>query len=94
VIQVADGAMHLKAKIRGGRPQVLNHLINNTLQDMNVIDTKRIFVTHSEDYEESIWIKNKLVELNKFQQVLVTSASCVISSHCGPKTIGIIYSKK
>jgi DegV family protein with EDD domain len=94
VIQVADGSMYPAAKIRGGRPQVLNHLIDSVLNKLETIDPKRIFVTHSESERDALWLKNKLLEAHRFEQIIITSAGCVISSHCGPKTVGILYLKK
>ena len=94
VIEVTGGSMHMAAKIRGGRQQVLNHMLNDTISNLHNIDPRRVFVTHSEDTDEAVWIKNKLAELNKFKEILITDASCVISSHCGPKTVGILYLKK
>jgi DegV family protein with EDD domain len=90
IIEVSDGSMHLTAKIRGSRQNVLNRLVNDTTQNLSVMDHRRIFITHSESDEDAVWIKKQLEGLNKFKEVLITNASCVISSHCGPKTIGII----
>ena len=85
IIKVDNGSMRLVAKIRGGRQQVLNHLIDDAVKSIGDIELKRVFITHSESGEEALWVKNKLSELGKFDQVLITEASCVISSHCGPK---------
>lgn len=94
VIQVADGSMYPAAKVRGGRQQVLNHLVNDTLDKLESIDPKRIFITHSDSDEDALWIQNKLAGIPQFEQINITRAGCVISSHCGPKTVGILYLKK
>lgn len=93
IIEVEDGSMHLAAKIRGGRQNVLNRLVNDTIQNMSQLDTRRVFITHSESDEDAAWVKNQLSGLNRFNEVIITNASCVICSHCGPKTIGIIRMK-
>ena len=36
-------------------------------------------------------IKRYLEELNYFKEILITRAGCVISSHCGPGTLGVLY---
>jgi DegV family protein with EDD domain len=94
IIKVDNGSMRLAEKIRGGRQQVLNHLVDNAVKNSGDIDPRRIFITHSESGDEALWVTNKLLELGKFDQVLITEASCVISSHCGPKTVGILYIRK
>jgi len=33
-------------------------------------------------------------ELHPFREVLVTSAGCTVSSHCGPECIGVLFFKK
>ena len=94
VIQVTDGSMHLAAKIRGSRQQVLNFLVSHAQEKADEAAPERVFITHTGCDDDALWIKNKLAELNVFQQILITNASCVISSHCGPNTIGILFMDK
>lgn len=52
----------------------------------------RVFITHSGSSEETVnAIKRYLEELNYFKEILITRAGCVISSHCGPGTLGVLY---
>lgn len=52
----------------------------------------RVFITHSGSSEETIaMVKSYVDELNYFKEVLITRAGCVISSHCGPGTLGVLY---
>jgi len=94
IIQVTDGSMHLASKIRGNRQIVLRRLVKDAVDNLGSINPERVFVTHCESAEDAAWIKTQLVEKNTFKQTLITNASCVISSHCGPKTVGIIYLEK
>jgi DegV family protein with EDD domain len=94
VIQVENGSMRLAAKVRGGRQQVLNHLLNNSVKAIDNIDPKRVFVTHSEAEDDAKWLKNKLSELPELKEVIISEAGCVISTHCGPRTVGILYLRK
>jgi len=51
-----------------------------------------VFITHSGSSEETIaMVKSYVDELNYFKEVLITRAGCVISSHCGPGTLGVLY---
>jgi DegV family protein with EDD domain len=91
IIKVADGSMHMAAKIRGNRQMVLRNLIKDFMNNKNSVNRERIFVTHTESIEDAAKIKAHIEELNIIKKIYVTNASCVIASHCGPKTIGIIY---
>jgi|WetSurMetagenome_2_1015567.scaffolds.fasta_scaffold02631_7 DegV family protein with EDD domain len=91
VIKVDVGAMHVAAKIRGNRQMVLRRLVKDTEDNMDNLSRERIFITHCNSAGDAAWIKTQLIEMNKIKEILVTDASCVISSHCGPGTIGIIY---
>jgi len=54
--------------------------------------TDRVFLTHSGCTEEIIEsIYNFLKELNLFDEILITRAGGVISSQCGPGTLGVLF---
>lgn len=91
IIKVSDGSMHMAAKVRGNRQVVLRNLVKDFLDNKYTINPERIFITHAESTEDAVKIKAQLAELNLVKQIYITDASCVVSSHCGPKTIGIIY---
>jgi DegV family protein with EDD domain len=94
IIKVTNGSMHLAAKVRGNRQAVLNRLVKDALGAIDTIDCSRVFITHADSDDDAVRIKAELEGLNRIKQLTVTGASCVISSHCGPKTIGIIYLEK
>jgi DegV family protein with EDD domain len=94
VIKVTDGSMHAAAKVRGGRRQMLEHLLACVKDDMENVDPLRLIVANSECPEDARWLKDKLSQLKIVDEIVLTEASCVISTHCGPKTLGIFYLKK
>ena len=52
----------------------------------------RVFITHSGCDEEVIQsVYDYLESLGHFNEILITRAGCVISSHCGPGTLGVLY---
>jgi fatty acid-binding protein DegV len=59
----------------------------------NVVKT-RVFITHSIAIESEKYIREKLEAEVKDMEIISTVAGCVISSHCGPGTIGILYITK
>jgi fatty acid-binding protein DegV len=94
IIAVNEGAMHVAAKVRGNRAVTLRGLMKHALAQPGSIEPKHVFVTHCKSDEDAPAIKQQLLEMNRFKNIWITEASCVISSHCGPKTIGIIYLEK
>jgi DegV family protein with EDD domain len=94
IISVSDGSMHMAAKIRGNRHLVLHKLVQNTLDNLDAIQPDRIFITNAVCEDEASTVKAQFTGLNKFKNILITSVGCVVGSHCGPRTIGIVYLEK
>lgn len=91
-IVVKDGVMGPDKKYRGK----INGAIMNYVQDMEEALLKakkdRVFITHSGCEQEVIdSVKAYLESLNTFDEILVTRAGGVISSHCGPGTLGVLF---
>lgn len=91
-IVVKDGVMGPDKKYRGK----INSAIMNYAQDMedSLLKAKkeRVFITHSGCDEEAInSVKAYLESLNVFEEILVTRAGGVVSSHCGPGTLGVLF---
>lgn len=90
VTKVADGRITLYDKVRG-RKKALSALLQEICNDKAALDAGRIFVTHSFADEDALYLKEELGREFPGAGVLETNAGCVISSHCGRNTIGIIY---
>ena len=91
-IEVMDGKMQVGHKYRGTMEKTILAYIRGRLEGRTDIDCRRIFITHSgvpQDIEDKAVALVK--ELQPFREVIVTSAGCTISSHCGPRTLGILY---
>ncbi|MBN1191060.1 MAG: DegV family protein [Dehalococcoidales bacterium] len=91
IIAVTDGSMHMAAKIRGNRQVVLNTLIKDTIAKIGSMDLERLVVAHSECRDDAIRVAGQLEKMNKIRNIIISDASCVIASHCGPNSIGIFY---
>lgn len=95
VIEVtAQGTLVPAYKIRGKRDKAVEQLLKNALAHREEIDQDIIFVVHSFAEEEARQMQAVLREQTEARQVMITEAGCVISSHCGPQTIAIMYAKK
>lgn len=94
-IEVKNGSMGVGKKYRGMYGRVLAEYVEERLQNVDDIDTTRVFVTHAGCNED---IVNAVVEQVKakgiFDEVLLTRAGCTVSSHCGANTLGVLFIRK
>lgn len=91
-IVVEEGKMKPGKKYRGN----INKATMDYVKDMEeaLINAKkdRVFITHSGcDAELVAKVREYLVSLHHFEEVLETVAGGVISSHCGPGTLGVLF---
>lgn len=94
-IVVENGRMNPSKKYRGGMNKVLMEYVNDMEKDLKNAKKDRVFITHSGCSNEIIeMIHNYLMGLNIFDEILVTRAGGVISSHCGPGTLGVLFISK
>ena len=91
-IVVADGSMSADKKYRGKMDKVILDYVKDMEASMLEADKERVFLTHSGCDQEIIdKVYSYLNDLNYFGEILVTRAGGVISSHCGPGTLGVLY---
>lgn len=94
-IEVKDGTMKVVKKYRGSFEKTVLQFITERLSNRDDIDKRKIFVTHSPCSKEVLDSVKKLVaELVDFEEIIDTDAGCVISNHCGPNALGIIFARK
>lgn len=91
-IVVSDGAMGVSKKYRGHLDSVLLKYTKEMEQDLLHADKTRVFITHSGcDKETVAGVRAYLEGLNYFENITETVAGGVISSHCGPNTLGVLF---
>lgn len=91
-IVVQDGKMSAAQKYRGSMPRVISAYAEDMKADLLSANKERVFITHSGCSEASIQsVREFLESLGHFDEILITRAGGVISSHCGPGTLGILY---
>jgi DegV family protein with EDD domain len=91
IIAVREGKMSVCAKPRGKTEIALDCMLDIFREDAANIDTDCIFVTHSMADESCAYVTEKVKEIRNDVPVFETHAGCVISTHCGPGTIGVLY---
>ncbi len=94
-IVVKDGKMGVSKKYRGSLDSALYKYAKDLREDLLQADSKRVFITHSGCLQETIdKIYDFVKELNYFEEIHITRAGGVISSHCGPGTLGVLFYEK
>lgn len=86
-----DGTMGVRAKLHGPRTKALELLLQDLEANLPRLDGARVFVTHAGCAEDAAFLAGAVARIARPQAVHVTEAGCVISSHCGPGTVGILY---
>lgn len=95
VIEVkGNGTMGVKDKIRGTRKKALDSMLVDLQANLDNLDLTRIFVTHTGCDADALYLADEIRKICPVKDIHITTAGAVVSSHCGPDTIGIIYSLK
>lgn len=94
-IVVENGKMNATKKYRGNIESVILSYAKDMEKEYRNAKTDRVFITHSGCDEEIIKsVYSYLEELNIFDEIIVTRAGSVISSHCGYGTLGVLFISK
>ena len=96
-IVVKDGAMGADRKFRGNLGSAVDKYAHELEGRLRNADTDRVFVTHTLQEKDRAIVeetKKYLESLGIFKEILETRAGGVISSHCGPGTLGILFIEK
>ncbi|MBQ8655009.1 MAG: DegV family protein [Clostridia bacterium] len=91
-IVVQEGRMQPEKKYRGRMSHVVMNYVRDMEESLRRADSARVFITHSGcDQALLDEVKAYLTGLGRFREILITRAGGVISSHCGPGTLGVLY---
>lgn len=91
IIGVKDGSMYVKRKVIGKTIKGLDTLFNIFMNDLPNIELGTVMITSSIAPESEKYLYDKMSKVIDPSHIMVTHAGCVISSHCGRGTIGILY---
>ena len=92
VAKVINNKLVVYKKPRGKYENAVEVQIDEFMHDLDNIDKSCVFITHSgrmDGIEKQIY--EKISPYLDKENLFITEAGCTISSHCGPKTIGILY---
>ena len=90
-IIVEDGKMIPGKKYHGKIAPIVEEYCRDTLDEFNSPDLSIAFVTHTQADDAMRAEAYKALKNRGFKKIYDTTAGATISSHCGPKTLGILY---
>lgn len=91
-IVVSEGKMSSNKKYRGKMKSVILSYAKDMESELLLAKKDRVFITHSSVDKDIVEeVKSYLESLNIFDEILETTAGGVISSHCGPGTLGVLF---
>lgn len=94
-IVVRSGEMKPEKKYRGKLSNVILNYVQDMEPQLRNARPERVFITHSGcDAEVINKVHAYLEGLDIFDEILITRAGSVISSHCGPGTLGVLFIEK
>lgn len=90
-IQVRDGSMGVTRKYRGKMHGCLLQYVEDRLADPNPPVKRRVFITGPLANPETVAAIREKLEAAGFEEIIATEAGGVITCHCGPGTIGVLF---
>jgi DegV family protein with EDD domain len=91
IIVMEEGKMTVGEKVRGKMEKALDLMIEDVLSRKGKIDSNRIFLPHSMAQSSVDYVKAVLEKELDHPEFIVSGTGCVVSSHCGKGTLGVIY---
>lgn len=91
-LEMKDGKLGVYKKYRGSINSVYRQYITERLSGKTV-RPGHVFITESGEIEQSVIdeLEALVRELIPVQEIHHTIAGCTVSSHCGPKTLGVLF---
>ncbi len=94
-IVVENGAMDASKKYRGKLHSVVMAYVRDMEDELKKARPERVFITHSGCDRKIVEdVQSYLQSLGVFDEILETRAGDVVSSHCGPGTLGVLFIAK
>lgn len=91
-LRMQDGQLQVYKKYRGKMERVYRQYIEDELKDRK-IRPGHIFLTESGEIDPDVLeqLLTLVKELSGCREVHHTRAGCTVSSHCGPRTLGVLF---
>ncbi|WP_410512106.1 DegV family protein [Paenibacillus sp. BR2-3] len=94
LLKMVEGSIVPVSKIRGKKEKAVEQMLQNALANVERMDKDLLIVAHTMADEEARHLQTALQEATGVDEIALIPAGCVIGSHCGPQTIGLMYMLK
>jgi DegV family protein with EDD domain len=94
IIKVVNGSLEVYKKPIGKMSRALDIMLEDFYKQLDNIDLDYVFVTHTLANRQAIYMLDHIKRRARVKHLIEGHAGCVISSHCGAGTIGILYLTK
>jgi len=91
IIKVDDGKLGVYKKAFGKMSRALDMMLEDYFALRDHVDLDYVMITHSLADKHAIYMMDQVKEKLNPKHLIESHAGCVISSHCGEGTIGILY---
>jgi len=91
IIKVKNGSLDIYKKPVGKMSRALDIMLEDYFNEGENLDLDYVMITHSLANKQAIYMVEKIKEKTKPLHIIESKAGCVISSHCGAGTIGLLY---
>ncbi len=91
IIKVVDGKLDVYKKPAGKMSRALDIMLDDFFREIDNLDLDYVFITHSFANKQAVYMMDKVKEKVKVKHLIEGQAGCVIGTHCGAGTIGILY---
>lgn len=91
IIKVVNGSLEVYKKPIGKMSRALDIMLEDFNKEKENIDLDYVFITHTLANRQAVYMLDYLKRRFNIKHLIEGSAGCVISSHCGAGTIGILY---
>ena len=87
-----DGTLGVKEKARGTLHKGYQKILDDFESHLFELERGRVFVTHTCGNERDVqFLVSEVARIAAAEDIRVTKAGSVISSHCGPNSAGVLY---
>lgn len=91
IIKVTDGVLDVYKKPMGTMNKAVTIMLDEYLEQKDNVDLEYVMITHSFAEPQVKVMEDYVNENLKPNNLIISNAGCVISSHCGAGSIGILY---
>jgi DegV family protein with EDD domain len=91
IIQVRNGVLEIYKKPVGKMSRALDIMLDDFFKEGENLDLDYVMITHSLANKQAIYMTERIKEVVSPKHIIESKAGCVISSHCGAGTIGVLY---